>query len=468
MSQISVRDPEGFVLELNGNLYRIIFQEWEEEYKIFLSGDLDFIQFPSHKVITGSEYDEVLDFLISINYNTENIIAITQIERLEFISYPWEWTPNMLIDAALLTLKIQKDLTEKQLTLKDASFFNVQFLNGSPVFIDLLSIKQSANLYPWNAYGQFLRHFVHPIILLKYHDSSDLKFLWQNIDGLNIRDISSHIGISKYFNLFELMHLVIGAKLSNDSMEAENSSPNEKKNKLTNLSNLLDWNISYLNGVKKKRLKSPSFWLNYYNRDVQNDYYCLKVEKINYMLQGISKLESVLDVGANTGEYSELYLNYSNKVISLENDVQCCELIHDKIKSKKSVSNWYVVHADITNLDPSLGWLNKERKGLINRITSQLVSLLGVIHHLYFTNSIDFDQQVLLYSKLSTDYLLVEFISDKDDKVKIISKNNPIRLRSYSESNFISSFEREYVLLSQESVSETRKLFLFRKNVKSN
>ena len=54
--------------------------------------------------------------------------------------------------------------------LKDASVYNVQFINSKPVFIDTLSFDMYEEGMPWGAYGQFSRHFIAPLVLMKYKD----------------------------------------------------------------------------------------------------------------------------------------------------------------------------------------------------------------------------------------------------------------------------------------------------------
>ena len=52
--------------------------------------------------------------------------------KLSFISYPCEWTPLMLAQAADLTLSMQERLIEQGFGLKDATPYNVQFVSGRP------------------------------------------------------------------------------------------------------------------------------------------------------------------------------------------------------------------------------------------------------------------------------------------------------------------------------------------------
>ena len=65
-----------------------------------------------------------------------------EVERIPFISYPYEWSFSQLKQAALLTLQLQKRALEEGFILKDATAYNVQFVGSRPVFIDLLSFEK--------------------------------------------------------------------------------------------------------------------------------------------------------------------------------------------------------------------------------------------------------------------------------------------------------------------------------------
>ena len=57
-------------------------------------------------------------------------------EQIPFISYPYEWSFSQLKDAALATLSIQKRALKLDMSLKDASAYNIQFVHGN--IIDIL------------------------------------------------------------------------------------------------------------------------------------------------------------------------------------------------------------------------------------------------------------------------------------------------------------------------------------------
>ena len=67
----------------------------------------------------------------------EQWAGVLEHERLPFVSYPYEWSFEMLRDAALLQLDLVLAGLDEGIGLKDASAYNVQWKGASPVFVDV-------------------------------------------------------------------------------------------------------------------------------------------------------------------------------------------------------------------------------------------------------------------------------------------------------------------------------------------
>lgn len=469
MNQLSYRDPDGFIIKWQNKFFRVILEGWDQEIELLRDDFYKEYSIPPHFNIDNGVYDQLIIELNALGLDSSKILTILEVEGLKLITYPWEWTPSMLIDAGIYTLELQKRLMEKSLTLKDATFFNIQFVHNNIFFIDLLSIKKADTFYPWIPFGQFLRHFIYPAALLKYKKISNLKLFLNFTDGVSFDYLKNNLPKRSVLNVYQFFHFTVNKFLvnKNDAGHAvqQQASLLESKQKLANL---IDWNIDYLKNIRLSLTKTNSFWSKYYLRDVAPEYNSRKIKGINTLLESINIKGTILDIGANTGEYSELYYNYStHDVISLEVDTKCCEIIREKIvKSSKNTSrgNWYVINSDIINPDPSIGFMNKERESLLNRIKSSVVSALGITHHIYFTDSIDFNQQAILFYELSYEYLIIEFIYPDDDKVQKISLHNQSRFSTYTRENFLSSFSLRFDLINNIPLNETRELFLFNKH----
>ena len=80
-----------------------------------------------------------------LDYKDKNIYI--EHEKINFISYPYEWSNIFLYLAGLKTLEINKSLLEYGYHLIDANAFNIQFINGKPTLIDLGSIVNYDNKF---------------------------------------------------------------------------------------------------------------------------------------------------------------------------------------------------------------------------------------------------------------------------------------------------------------------------------
>ena len=131
----SYRDPSGFIFEKNGILYRQVNKVFKEHFDFF---------------ITSGCYEKLVkkNWLIPHEMISQNLTGdeqwyeTLQPEKLSFISYPYEWSFDMLKDAALLTLDLLKEALASGMILKDATPYNIQWHNGKLVFIDSLSFEK--------------------------------------------------------------------------------------------------------------------------------------------------------------------------------------------------------------------------------------------------------------------------------------------------------------------------------------
>ncbi len=465
ITRISFQDPDGFVFSFDSKIYRLVLPTYYEDLNAIKSlGILDSPQLVKHTEIDINSFPEYVITWLSDQINTKTILIIFELDKIEFISYPWEWTSSMLQEAAEFTLNFQSNLLEKGFTLKDASFYNIQFINGNPVFIDLLSIKVAGNkLFPWFAYGQFLQHFVFPLIIIKYKNFDTLQFLQAYPDGIPKAEVSKHVSFSSYFSIFEIFHIHLFKRLDKDenSKADNNSIPSVDKQNLQ-LKNLIFFAKSYLKKVLKKQIKKTNNWLNYYSENTVADYTSEKEKIFISFLGELENIERAVDLGANTGEYSEILLKYTPHVLSVEQDNACCEIIRRRMPLQKVANmQWQLICCNLLYPSPAIGWLNRERKSLIGRIQSPLVNALALIHHFYFSGNIEFIQIAEFFCSISTRYVIVEFVDKSDDKVMLLSQKNDARLIYYSEDDFTNAMGNFFSLIKMKRISLTRSLFLY-------
>jgi hypothetical protein len=106
-------------------------------------------------------------------------------EKLPFVSYPYEWSFEMLRDAALLQLDLVLAGLDEGIGLKDASAYNLQWKGASPVFVDIASFYKRAEGEPWVGYRQFCQMFLYPLLVQAYRDVPFQPWMRGNIDGMD-------------------------------------------------------------------------------------------------------------------------------------------------------------------------------------------------------------------------------------------------------------------------------------------
>ena len=151
----SYRDNSGFIFQQNGKFYRFVSPVYETHYNQLMNSGLYDELVKTNKLVAHKELTETTEFGFA---NGRVLLP----EQIPFISYPYEWSFDMYKDAALLTLRIAITSLQKEMILKDATSFNIQFYKGKPIFIDTLSFENYEEGKPWTAYRQFSECFLGP------------------------------------------------------------------------------------------------------------------------------------------------------------------------------------------------------------------------------------------------------------------------------------------------------------------
>ncbi|HHP7235409.1 MAG TPA: hypothetical protein ACFCUC_12320 [Desulfobacterales bacterium] len=115
-------------------------------------------------------------------------------------------------DAALLTLDLHIQALKSGFLLKDSSAYNIQFLDGKPIFIDHLSFDQAEKYDIWPAYGQFCRHFLAPLALMAKIDPGLNGLLKLHVDGIPLPLACKLLPMRKLLNFGFFIHLWTHAK----------------------------------------------------------------------------------------------------------------------------------------------------------------------------------------------------------------------------------------------------------------
>lgn len=290
----SFRDPSGFLFSRNGILYRQINRAYESNYARLMDSGLYDKLVKASLLIPHVEADQ-------LPVKSETAFKVIQPELAAFISYPYEWSFSQLKDAALATLSIQKRALKLDMSLKDASAYNIQFVRGKAMLIDTLSFEIYKEGEPWVAYKQFCQHFLAPLALMAYRDIRLNQLLRVYIDGVPL-DLASGLLPSKTkfnFGLLTHIHIHAGAqrRYSNKVVAPRKSGMNKQA-----LIGLIE---SLENTIKKLTWKpAGTEWGDYYENTNYTDSAFEHKRKLVREWAVEKRPQLVWDLGGNTGVFS--------------------------------------------------------------------------------------------------------------------------------------------------------------------
>jgi len=334
--------------------------------------------------------------------------------RIPFVSYPYEWTFSMLKDAALLQLDLLVEALAEGLTIKDATPFNIQFVSGKPVFIDIGSFEKYSPGEPWIGYRQFTRQFLFPLMLRAWAGLPYQPWLRGQMDGPTAGDMKRILPLGKRMRASTMLHVSLQA-----SMEERMSGAavrNELKTAGFN-ADLILANVRKLRKLVTSLEWDPSGegWVEYQRCDHVGRDRQAKGDFLQSALEAHGP-ERVLDLGANDAYFSELAANRGALAIAVDGDEEVLDAVY---RRGSSVS---IVVGDLTNPSPSQGWAGMERPGLDQRAAPDLVVAYGLIHHLIYTASIP-PQSVIDWLASYQCPVVVEFVDPGDEMVAKLTAN---------------------------------------------
>ena len=448
----SFRDPSGFVYYRNKKIFRQIHQSYLSTFtELKNSGFLT--KLTKQKLLLPFK-----ETSLKLAFDTQ-AVKVLQTPRLPFVSYPYEWSFSQLKDAALLTLKLQKIALQHGFSLKDASAYNIQFWQGKPILIDLLSFEKYMPGKPWVAYRQFCEQFLGPLLLINYTDLRLTTLLRTHLDGIPLDLISRLLPKKTFLRLAISMHIHFHAK-NQQQFGAQHQQRLTRLSKL-NLIALLDNLESLINSLSLAN--QPTEWGKYYTFTNYSGKAFANKKKIVKQFINQIKPKTVWDLGGNTGEFSRLASNKGIFTVSFDIDPKAVEHNYQQVKTRQE-KQLLPLLLDLTNPSPRLGWALTERQSLLDRGPVELVMALALIHHLAISQNLPFENIADLMQNLSK-YLIIEFVPKTDSQVqKLLSTRKDI-FDHYDQHNFEKAFLQHFHIIKKEPIKHgsQRVLYLMKK-----
>jgi len=436
----SYRDPSGFIFLKEGVLYRQV-------NKVF-AGDFDFF-------ISSGCYEKLVlqKLLLPHEAIQENLTGSPEWhitlkpEPAAFLSWPYEWSFDMLKDAALLTLRLVRESVASGLILKDAAPYNVQWHKGRLIFIDTLSFEKYNEAAPWIAYRQFCEQFLGPLLLMHYRKMPLHQLLLAWPEGIPLNIIRSLLPGSSKFSLHTYLHIHLNARISSKGRASKKPAAKFSKQKLLNLITSLE---ALVNKLKLPAQKSA--WSDYYDEaSGRSDYLKAKKKIIGEWIDSVTGVTTAADLGANDGEFSRLAADRNIYTIAADFDPWCINNLYRSIK-QSGQKNIQPLIADLSNPSPAIGFNNNERISFISRLKVDLCLALALIHHLCIGKNLSLEMTADFFSRIGRKALIIEFVPKSDEKVQLMLSVKKDIYTAYTEDNFKKTFSSYFQIARREVI----------------
>ena len=342
--------------------------------------------------------------------------------RLPVISWPHEWSFSMLQDAALLQLDISLDALASGISLKDGTPYNVQFEGSKPIFIDVGSFDRVTTPKPWLGYRQYCDMFLDPLLVQAYTGLPARGVLRGSVRGLPAEITRKLLPSRAKFRWGVFTNVILHAWFSRRHKDDDSDvvtdiskagfSPAIAKAQLQKLRKLvasLEWE------------SGASVWSGYTDREhYEGDDLPIKAKFVSEVAASNLR-DRVLDLGANDGYFSQCVRDAAAHVIAVDNDELVIDRLYKKLRSEGDTKITPLC-IDLSDPGGGLGWMGTQRTSMIDRLRSDLVLALALIHHVVISDSVPIPMFLAMVKALG-DEAVVEFPCEDDPKVIRLIRN---------------------------------------------
>lgn len=417
----SYRDPSGYVFLRDGRVFRAVDDDcYGLLSELHSDGVLPELMDQRWIVRTDFVKDEALGALLRSEHpGYDHFLAH---ESLWPITYPYEWSLSMLADAGARTLDLQMRLLEARCALKDATAYNIQFVAGQPVFIDLSSIERPKRLDIWFALGQFAQMFLFPLLLCRYRGWDLRSYFRGALCGRSIEDVADGFRGLVRFRPSVFVDLTLplwlhrwaerGDRARRQVLEQRRENTDAQ---MLNLRRLRRKVLKLADGYKPHGVWSEYTSICNYERAAEEG----KKSLVAQFLQE-TRPERVLDLGCNTGEYSRLAAERGAQVVAVDGDHDAVEMLYRSLREDPAPIAPMVV--DLANPSPGIGLMNEERPPFLERIRADCVLALALIHHLIVSANLPLPAICDLLCRLTRRDLVLEFVPTDDSMFQRLMK----------------------------------------------
>jgi hypothetical protein len=438
----SFKDPDGRIFEHAGEIYRTLSPTAAARMRARIE-DGTLASLVDQELLIDSDLVLVADIGLEAGDLGETVMRHT---RIPVMTYPSEWSFDMLRDAALVTLDLLQQCLERDLILKDATAFNVAFHDGGMRFFDTLSIDDYADGAPWDGYAQFCREFLFPLMLTSYRGIEFQPWLRGSLSGIPVRSFARLLSFREKFRAPVMKHVVLQAKLDRSFAESDTEMRSSFKAMKFSKPMILGNVAGLAKTIRKLGYEAgDSVWGDYasshsYSADDEST----KREFVDAAVDQL-KPATVVDLGGNIGDYSLLVAPRVERVVCVDIDPACINTLYRRIRDG-GPGNVVPMVGDLLNPTPAMGWNLSERRDLFGRIGADSFLALALVHHLAIGGNVPLPQIVEVLRRIAPTGV-VEWVDKRDAMVQRMLRNRTDVFGEYRWEVFRSELEERFEIV---------------------
>jgi ribosomal protein L11 methylase PrmA len=453
----SFRDPAGHVFFHNGRVLRTVTDRAAADYEFVRASGILKEFAAAGRIIESREID-----LRLVGSAGEGVRYVLEHPRLPYVSFPYEWPFAVLKAAALLHLDLHLDLLERDVTLSDASAYNVQFQGARPLLIDILSLRPYREGEYWVGHRQFCEQFLNPLLLRALLGVPHNAWYRGSLEGVSAAELTRLLPLRRKLSWNVLSHVVLQAKLDRKAtLEPEQSIDRIRQGRLSKtafcglLTQLRRW-VARLQPADT----GPTTWSDY----AKTHGYASAEEAAKRRLVAEfverAKPELVFDLGCNVGDYAVLALEAgAGDVIGFDFDQRVLETAFARATSQEL--SLLPLFLDAANPSPDQGWQQAERAGFAQRARADALLALAFEHHLAIGRNVPLPQLLPWLTGLAPAGV-IEFVPKSDPTVQRMLALREDIFTEYDQETFRNCLARNARIVRDEVVSQHgRRLFWY-------
>ena len=341
---------------------------------------------------------------------------LLELEELPFVSYPWEWSPEQLRDAGILTCDVALAALECGMALKDAGGCNIGWRGSRPIFLDLGSFTAYREGEPWRPLRQFTAHFLGPLLLTKYRRSPEYLLLAGAFpDGLPLDFVAHELPWRSRLSPSVFLHIHCHAALEKRGAARREGEPERLRPLPRRAFRSMLLGLREMLLGMEFRLRG-SEWSDYYgDTNYTDEAFAAKREAVAAFAAAV-RPHRVIDFGANNGLFSCIAGRHADLTVAADLDYAAVSALYRRLRNEND-RTVHPLRVDLNVPSPGTGLFNREHRPFLERAKGDLAMGLALIHHLRIGANWRWEHIARLFAA-AAPAALVEFVPESDSQVR--------------------------------------------------